>query len=102
MIKIQTEERNGEIVLQVEGRLAGAFVPELERCWQAIRAKQLERKISVDLKNVTSIDRAGRQLLRSMHSGGVSFLGACLGIQDILDQVRESRNGCGPASDFGS
>jgi anti-anti-sigma regulatory factor len=89
MMKIQTKELDGQLILQVEGRLAGAFVPELENCWQAARANQPNRKISVDLKSVTCIDRDGRYLLQSMHSHGVGFLRAGLAVQDILEQVME-------------
>lgn len=87
MMKIQMKELDGQLILQVEGRLAGAFVPELENCWQAARATQPNREISVDLKSVTCIDRAGRYLLQSMHSNGVSFLRAGLAVQDILEQA---------------
>src|SRR2546426_10272274 len=89
MMKIQMKELDGQLVLQVEGRLAGAFVPELENCWQAARADQPSRKISVDLKSVTCVDRAGRYLLQLMHSNGVGFLRAGLAVQDILEQVME-------------
>lgn len=87
MMKIQTKELDDQVILQVEGRLAGAFVPELEDCWQAARASQPGRKISVDLKNVTCIDRSGRYLLQLMHTNGVGFLRAGLAVQDILEQV---------------
>jgi anti-anti-sigma regulatory factor len=90
MMKIQMKEFDDQLTLQVEGRLAGAFVPELETCWQAARANQPSRKISVDLQSVTCIDRAGRSLLQSMHRSGVGFLRAGLAIQDILEQVMES------------
>jgi anti-anti-sigma regulatory factor len=89
MMKIQTKELDDQLILQVEGRLAGAFVPELESCWQAAREIQPNRKILVDLKSVTCIDRAGRYLLQLMHSNGVGFLGAGLAVQDILEQVME-------------
>ena len=78
MMKIQMKELDDHLILQVEGRLVGAFVPELEKCWQAARAKQPNRKISVDLKSVTCVDRAGRYLLQLMHSNGVGFLRAGL------------------------
>ena len=90
MIKIQTKELEDQLTLQVEGRLAGAFVPELENCWQSVRANQPNRKISVDLKSVTCIDRAGRSLLQLMHRNGVGFLRAGLAMQDILEQVMET------------
>src|SRR5882757_18501 len=89
MIKIQMKELDEHLILQVEGRLAGAFVPELENCWQAARANQPDRKISVDLKSVTCIDRAGRYLLQLMHNNGVGFHRAGLAIQDILEQIME-------------
>jgi len=63
MMKIKTKELDDQLILQVEGRLAGAFVPELENCWQVALVNQPKRKISVDLKSVTCIDRAGRCLL---------------------------------------
>jgi len=89
MMKIQMQELDDQLILQVEGRLAGAFVPELEQCWHAAREKQPSRKVSVDLKNVTCVDRTGRYLLQLMHSNGVGFLRAGLAIQDILEQVME-------------
>ncbi len=91
MIKIQTQELEDQVILQVEGRLAGAYVPELESSWQAARTSQPGRKISVDLKNVTCVDRAGRYLLQLMHSNGVGFLRPGLAIQDILQEVAEQQ-----------
>lgn len=89
-MKIQTKELADQVVLEIEGRLAGAYVPELEICWQAVRSNRPNRTISVDLKNVTCIDRAGRHLLQAMHGSGVHFLRAGLAIQDILEQVMEN------------
>ena len=88
MMKIQSREAGGELILQVEGRLAGAFVPELEHCWQTARAERPGRPISLDLRSVTCVDRAGRLLLQSMHAGGVAFVRAGLAIQDILEDCR--------------
>lgn len=89
MMKIQITEADGALVLQVEGRLAGAFVPELERCWHTACANQPQRKISLDLMNVTCVDRAGRYLLQVMHHNGVPFLRAGLATQDILEEIME-------------
>jgi hypothetical protein len=89
MMKIQMKEAGSQLILEVQGRVAGAFVPELENCWRLAREKQPGRKISVDLKSVTCVDRSGRYLLQLMHSHGVDFLRAGLAIQDILEQVKE-------------
>jgi anti-anti-sigma regulatory factor len=89
MMKIEIQEAGDQVVLHVAGRLAGAFAAELENCWRTTRAAQPERKISVDLKNVTCVDRAGRYLLQMMHRNGVPFLRAGLAVQDILEQIME-------------
>jgi anti-anti-sigma regulatory factor len=87
MMKIEIQEAGESVVLKVEGRLAGAFVPELENCWRTAQSAGPGRAISVDLKNVTCVDRAGRYLLQSMHRQGVPFLRAGLAVQDILEQI---------------
>ncbi len=91
MMKIQVNEFGDQLILEVEGRLAGVFVPELEQCWRAALASLRERTILVDLKHVTCVDRAGRSLLQSMHCGGVVFLRAGIAIQDILEQIMEEQ-----------
>jgi hypothetical protein len=89
MMKIEIQETGESVVLRVEGRLAGAFVPELENCWRTAQSTQPKRSISVDLKSVTCVDRAGRYLLQLMHLSGVPFLRPGLAVQDILEQIRE-------------
>jgi anti-anti-sigma factor len=89
MMRIETKEFDGELMVHVEGRLSAAFVPELERCWRTARSNQQIRHISLDLKDVTCIDRAGRALLHAMHGAGVGFVRAGIAIQDILEQIVE-------------
>jgi len=89
MMKIEIQETGESVVLRVEGRLSGAFVPELEHCWRDTQSTQPKRRISVDLKNVTCIDRSGKYLLQLMHRSGVPFLRAGLAVQDILEQIME-------------
>jgi anti-anti-sigma regulatory factor len=87
MMKIQANDLGDRLILEVEGRLAGVFVPELEQCWRSALATRPDRTVQVDLKHVTCVDRAGRSLLQSMHCGGVVFLRAGIAIQDILEQI---------------
>lgn len=90
MMKVQQRESDGQLILHVEGRLVGAYVPELETCWRSEREKDPGRAIAIDLKSVTCVDRAGRYLLLLMHSSGVRFVGAGMAIQDIIEQISES------------
>ena len=89
MMKIEIQEAGESVILNVEGRLAGAFAAELENCWNVARAAHPKRAISVDLKNVTCVDRAGRRLLQLMYRDGVPFLRAGLAVQDIIEQIKE-------------
>ena len=91
MMKIETHAGDRQLTLQVEGRLAGPFVPELEHCWHAASADRAAGTVLVDLKGVTCVDRAGRCLLQAMYRHGVKFVGARLAIQDVLDEVTASQ-----------
>ena len=90
MLKITIHEAAGALRLELEGRLAGAWVYELEHCWQSIKASHPDRKLSVDLMSVTLISQAGRYLLQLMHRDGVSFIATGLMLQDVLEHFAGS------------
>jgi anti-anti-sigma regulatory factor len=90
MLKITIHEADDPLRVELEGRLAGAWVCELEYCWRTAKANHPNRKCSVDLTGVTFIDQAGRYLLQLMHRDGVRFVGSDLMRQDILDDIRGS------------
>jgi hypothetical protein len=85
MLKITLHDTAGPLRLELEGRLAGAWVCELEHCWHTSKARHPNRKCSVDLTGVTFIDQAGRYLLQLMHRDGVRVVASGLMMQDILD-----------------
>ena len=93
MLKITLHDANGLVRLELEGRLAGAWVCELEHCWHTAKANHPNRGCSVDLTSVTLIDQAGRYLLQLMHRDGVSLVGSGLIVQDVLDHIRGSTGG---------
>jgi anti-anti-sigma regulatory factor len=76
--------------LELEGRLAGAWVCELEHCWHAAKASHPNRTLAVDLTGVSFIDQAGWYLLQLMHRDGVRLVGSGLMLQDILDHISGS------------
>jgi anti-anti-sigma regulatory factor len=87
MLKITIHDAAGQRRLELEGRLAGVWVSELEHCWRTAQASHPNRTLAVDLTSVTFIDQAGRYLLRLMHRNGVRFVASDLMLQDILDHV---------------
>jgi anti-anti-sigma regulatory factor len=70
MLKITSRTEAARILLELEGKLAGPWVKELEECWSETGG---DRKIKVMLRAVTFIDGAGRQLLTEMYANGVEL-----------------------------
>ena len=90
MLKITLHEATGQPCLELEGRLAGAWVCELEHCWRTAKASHPNRTLAVNLTGVTFIDQAGWYLLQLMHRDGVRLVGSGLMRQDIVDHIRGS------------
>jgi anti-anti-sigma regulatory factor len=93
MLKITRRDEAGTAVIQVEGKLAGPWVKELEGCWRSV-ASQQTAPVRVDLTAVSFIDEAGEKLLRTMHQERVELKAkgcftTCL-IQAIGQALRRS------------
>ena len=89
MIRIEIYESGNEMTFQLEGRLAGASVRELEHCWKASEKKRRNSSVAIDLRSVTGVDDAGRYLVRLLIQDGATFVGPPLLMHDILE-VSES------------
>jgi anti-anti-sigma regulatory factor len=87
MLKITVHDTAGQLRLELAGRLAGAWVCELEQCWHTARANHLHRPLTVDLTSVTFIDQAGRYLLQLMHHDNVRFVTSSLMWHDLIDHI---------------
>lgn len=92
MIRIEVEHHKDEVILIVEGRLVGMFVPELEQCWREQTMGRVRPVVIVNLKSVLSIDQYGRDLLRAMYESGVTFRGAGISMQDELAAIARSED----------
>ena len=89
MMKIEICVDSGRLTLKVEGRVAGPWVYELERCWRSARENHAKEPFLVDLTGVSYIDQAGQYLLELMHRDGASFAAAGLMTQSIVNQILE-------------
>jgi len=74
MLRITEHDAADRLTLQLEGRLAGAWVAELEDCWRRSTARLDGRPLHVDLSGVVCVDAAGKYLLALMHKAGASFI----------------------------
>ena len=80
MLKITLHDTPESLRLELEGRLAGPWVGELEAAWRAATLGRAVRPLSVDLTGVDCVDGAGRYLLALMRHAGARFIapGCCM------------------------
>jgi hypothetical protein len=90
MLKITVHDTAGPLRMELEGRLAGAWVYELEQCWHTAKASHPHRPLTVDLTSVTFIDQAGRYLLQLMRRDSVSFVASSLMRQDLVEPITDT------------
>jgi hypothetical protein len=77
MLRITLHHNPGSLTFQLEGRLAGPWVRELEDCWRSTPARQ--PVVRFDLTGVTFVDAAGKAFLAARHAEGAELLASgCL------------------------
>jgi hypothetical protein len=96
MLRITVHDNPGSLTFQVEGRLAGPAVRELERCWRSALAGQPKPLLRVDLTAMISIDAAGQACLAALHRQGAEFIAAdCLTEALVAEITRTPVPDCG-------
>lgn len=76
MLRIAIHNGDGLCRLELAGRLDGPWVAETEKAWRA--SLRSDRKMEMDLRQLTGIDDAGRDLLAAIQSAG-----ACLIVEGV-------------------
>jgi outer membrane protein TolC/anti-anti-sigma regulatory factor len=87
MLKITIHDAHDACRLQLEGKLSGPWVGELERCWSALTSTSGAKKIVVDLADTDFVDEAGKQLLAVMHIAGVNLLAVTPVMSGVVAEV---------------
>ena len=88
MLRITTENTRGSASLKLEGRLAGAWVDEVEHAWHKIVEGLSRVPVLVDLCGVTFIDAEGKKLLRWMCEEGAVFASCGPDITAAVEQAQ--------------
>jgi anti-anti-sigma regulatory factor len=74
MLRLTKIEDGARTVIIVEGKLTGATLGSLVELMKGIPAGAVEAQpVVVDLMGVTSIDAAGKQLLKELHGRGATL-----------------------------
>ena len=90
VLRITTCNNSEATRLIVEGKLAGAGVGELAKCWMETTSTKSPDSILVDLSSVTFVDAAGKQLLAGMHGRGAKFTAAGLLAKCLIEEMEDS------------
>ena len=85
MLRITTHLDTTRIIFELEGRLAGLWVRELERCWHQLAVT--DQPVRVVLRAVTFIDGDGRKLLAEMHRSGAELTAEGCMTRAIIEEI---------------
>src|SRR3974377_820883 len=91
MLRITMHDNQESLTFQLEGRLAGAWVKEVEQCWRSALARQRKPILRVDLTGVTFIDDAGKAWLAAMQRQGAELVAADCLTKEIVAEIRQGR-----------
>src|SRR3984957_17671451 len=87
MIRIETHQNESHLTFRIAGKLGGGRGRALEDCGKAAHMSSPALQETVDLTDVSSIDKAGWSLLRHMHRDGVRPSAQGLAGQTVLDEL---------------
>ena len=90
MFRITTQTAADEIVMRLEGNLAGPWVGELDTCWRNVVVATQGRRVRVDLTALCQVDAAGRELLAVMHRAGARFVARGCVMPEVIREISES------------
>jgi anti-anti-sigma regulatory factor len=90
MLMITVETEAADVVLRLDGRLAGPAVNELERNWQAAAVKQPRRRVLVNLEGVISVDGRGKEFLAHVHRRGDTLVAGTT-TRALVDEITSER-----------
>ena len=86
MLKVTIKQADSAEIWDLEGKLSGEWVKELERCWKE-RSSAAGVPLQVQLKTVSYIDAAGKQLLTEMHKRGVEIKGCGCMTKAVVEEI---------------
>ena len=86
MLKVTIRNLDSAETWEIEGKLSGDWVAELDRCWKE-RPTAAGTPLQLHLKSVSYIDAAGKQLLTEMHGRGVEIRGCGCMTKAVVEEI---------------
>ena len=90
LIRITCNKEAAVTRLILEGKLSGACVDELAKCWLTASSDQSD--LLIDLTSVSFIDDRGKQLLMRMHENGTRLVSTSLMSKCFIQEIDEAKD----------
>jgi hypothetical protein len=87
MLRITTHDTTGSLIFQLEGKLVGPWVQELEQCWRTTVADRHRSVIRVDLAGLMRVDDHGKELLTAMVVQGAELVATDCWMKAIVAEI---------------
>ena len=95
MLRITVHDNPESVTFQLEGRLAGAWVREVEECRRRTLAGRRRPAVRFDLVGVTFVDADGKTYLADMHRQGAEFVAVdCLTKAIVAEVTKAPTHNC--------
>jgi hypothetical protein len=85
MLRITVHENGTLYRLELAGRLEGPWVAEIEHAWRS--SSWSGKEIEVDMRDVTGVDDAGRELLAAMHQAGARLVAKGVWMRALIEEI---------------
>jgi hypothetical protein len=85
MLRITVDQDDTSCRLKLAGRLCGLWVAETKRVWRS--SPCLGKQIEVDLRELTSIDDYGRELLSAMYQAGARLVVEGVWMKGLIEEI---------------
>ena len=92
MLRITIHEDARSLTFQLEGRLAGRWVGELQECWQRTLAMPQKPIVLIDLAGVTFVDPEGQACLVALHREGAELVAVDCLIKAVVDEITQGHS----------
>jgi ABC-type transporter Mla MlaB component len=90
MLRVTIKKDNAVETWELEGKLSGEWVSELDRLWKQ-RSPQPGIATEIHLKAVSYIDPAGKQLLAEMRAHGAEIKGCGCMVRAFVEEIMRKK-----------
>ena len=86
MLRITVDENGSFCRLKLAGKLGGPWVRETEKAWRSVLCS-ITKEMEIDMKEVTAVDDAGRELLAAMHQAGARLVAQGVEMAALVEEI---------------